>query len=121
MTLKDCYAQLGGDYTGVLSRLMKDTSVSRFIQMMLKDTQLAELKDALEKNDYEVAFRAVHTIKGTSLNLGISKLAQTASILTEELRNGAPVKDISSMVTDLEAEYKRTMDIIRAYSENPEV
>lgn len=118
MTLQECYAQLDGDYNGVLSRLMKETSVSRFIQMMLKDTQLDELHNALSANDYETAFRAVHTLKGTSLNLGISKLASYASTLTEALRGGAPTVDIAPMVADLEVEYKRTMQIIQDYADS---
>lgn len=120
MTLKECYEKLEGDYSGVLARLMREASISRFVQMMLKDTQLADLHTGLANNDYELAFRAVHTIKGTSLNLGLTKLADAAIPLTEALRNGAPTIDISSLVKTLEDEYTRTIATIQEYADNIE-
>lgn len=118
MTLQECYEQLNGDYAGVLGRIMKEASVSRFLLMMIKDQEFGKLEQGLAEKDYELAFRAVHTLKGTSLNLGITQLAECASRLTEVLRNGAPTIDITEMVDELSAEYKRTMSILTEYSES---
>lgn len=120
MTLQDCYVKLEGDYAGVLSRLMKDSMVSRFLGMFSKDKSMDELKTAYAAKDWENAFRAVHTLKGTSLNLGITKLAGLASELTESLRNGEPSVDISGMYEAVETEYARTLAIIEEYTNNPE-
>lgn len=121
MKLKECYDLLGADYNGVLNRLMRETSISKFLIMMLKDTQWAEFHDSISKNDYETAFRNVHTLKGTSLNLGLTGLANVSSVLTEALRGGAPTCDISEMIKNLDAEYDKTMKMIKEYSENPEI
>ncbi len=121
MKLIDCYSKLEGDYSGVVGRLIREASVSKFLIMFLKDTQFDEFHISLSSNDWENAFRNIHTLKGTSLNLGITKLASVASEITEALRNGAPQKDISDDVKRLDEEYTRTTDIIKEYSLNPEV
>ena len=121
MTLKDCYAKLEGDYAGVTARLIREASISKFLIMFLKDTQFNEFHQAYASSDWENAFRTIHTLKGTSLNLGLSLLASIASDITELLRNGAPTVDISQLVRQLDAEYERTISVIREYSENPEI
>ncbi|MDD6903197.1 MAG: Hpt domain-containing protein, partial [Eubacteriales bacterium] len=40
-----------------------------------------------EAGDEEAAFRAAHTLKGVAKNLGFSDLGESASVLTEVLRN----------------------------------
>ena len=120
MTLQECYTKLEGDYTGVLARLMREASIAKFLVMMLKDTQLEEFHKGLENSDFETAFRAVHTLKGTALNLGITKLALDASTVTEALRGGDPKTDITDMVTELEDEYYKTMRVITEFNETKE-
>ncbi|MBQ7635911.1 MAG: Hpt domain-containing protein [Lachnospiraceae bacterium] len=120
MRLVDCYEQLEGDYSGVISRLMKESLVSKFLIMFLKDTQFNEFHSSLSEKNWENAFRNIHTLKGTCLNLGISKLASIASEITEELRGGVKRSDITDRVKLLDAEYQKTVDLIKEYSENPE-
>ncbi len=121
MRLADCYSALEGDFAGVKSRLMREASISKFLIMFLKDTQFQEFHASLEAEDWENAFRNIHTLKGTCLNLGIAKLAGIASEITETLRGGAAPGDISGDVRLLDAEYERTVEIIKEYSENPEI
>jgi HPt (histidine-containing phosphotransfer) domain-containing protein len=121
MTVKECYTKLEGDYEGVLSRLMKDALVSRFLLMFLDDKEHTAFHEALDAGDYPTAFRAVHTLKGACLNLGFTKLAGFADVLTETLRNGAPSEDISGMIGDLDAQYALTQSVIKEFKENPEV
>ncbi len=120
MKLSDCYSTLEGDFEGVRSRLMREASISKFLIMFLKDTQYNEFHASYEAADWENAFRNIHTLKGTCLNLGISKLAGIASDITEKLRNGSPSDDLTAPVQLLDLEYERTIDIIREYAENPE-
>ncbi len=121
MRLTDCYSALEGDFAGVKSRLMREASISKFLIMFLRDTQFQEFHASIEAQDWENAFRNIHTLKGTCLNLGISKLAGIASEITEMLRSGAPAGDISGNVRSLDAEYERTVNLIKEYSENPEI
>ncbi len=120
MKLVDCYSALEGDFAGVSSRLMRESLISKFLIMFLKDTQFREFHASLDEADYEKAFRNIHTLKGTCLNLGITKLAETASAITEMLRTGQPTEDLTAPVQLLDLEYERTVDLITEYSENPE-
>ena len=121
MYLTDCYKKLEGDYNGCIGRLIRPDLVSKFLIMFLKDTQYNEFHSAVSSGNWEAAFRNIHTLKGTSLNLGLTKLADAASVITELLRSGSPAKDITEETEILDAEYSRTIKIIKAYSENPEI
>lgn len=86
MDLKECFDLFGGDYNDVMGRLITETRVKKFLLMFLNDTSFSELKTAIEKKDYDSAFRAAHTLKGVCANLGIEKLRESASEITEALR-----------------------------------
>ena len=88
MTVKEVYDKMNGDYEGVLHRLMDDNRVRRFLLKFLDDTSFNDLKDSIERNNCEDAFRAAHTIKGVCQNLGITVLFESSDELTEYLRNG---------------------------------
>ena len=72
MTVKECYECLGADYEDVSCRLRSEERILKFLKMVLKDTSFKDLCDAMEEQDYEKAFRAVHTLKGVLLNLGLT-------------------------------------------------
>lgn len=90
MTLRELYNQAGGCYDEMKARMGGDKGVerlSRFIHMLPADPSMNELSTALKEKDYEAAFRAVHTYKGVTMNLGLDGLAQEAQNLTEALRD----------------------------------
>lgn len=88
MTLKECYAVFGGDYDSVLSRLMTEGLVKKFLLKFPQDKSYETLIASIDSGNYEEAFRAAHTIKGVCQNLGIDSLLASVSPLTEELRDG---------------------------------
>lgn len=106
MTVKEFYSTIGADYQNVLSRLMKDTLVLKFLNKYKDDTSFDKLEKSVKAKNYEEAFSAAHTLKGLALNLGLSKLGGAASDLTEYLR-GSGVKDA--------AKVERLMSPVRRY------
>ena len=74
MTLQEFYARVGGDYNATLSRLPSEALVKKFILKYPGDPSFAQLKDALAAQDWELAFRASHTLKGVAQNLGMDRL-----------------------------------------------
>ncbi|MDO4620795.1 MAG: Hpt domain-containing protein [Lachnospiraceae bacterium] len=88
MTLQECYAAFGGDYNDVSRRLGDDAMIERFLRRVPEDPTYTELLAAMEEHRDEDAFRAAHTMKGFCLTLGIKKLGESTSVLTEQLRNG---------------------------------
>ena len=86
MTVKECYELADADYNDVMNRLGSEALVKRFAVKFLQDRSYQELTEAMEAQDAERAFRAVHTLKGVCANLGFKRLQEVSSELTEKLR-----------------------------------
>ena len=55
MELRDCYAEFGGDYKEVLSRLQREQTVQKFVLKFLDDKSFSSLETALQnRNDRSV-------------------------------------------------------------------
>ena len=95
MTLQEFYARVGGDYNATLSRLPSEALVKKFILKYPGDPSFAQLKDALAAQDWELAFRASHTLKGVAQNLGMDRLYKAAATLCDAVRGPKPLEDES--------------------------
>lgn len=93
MTLKECFDTFGGNYDEVIGRLITEERVKKFLKMFTADKSFEMLCSAMENGDYKEAFRAAHTLKGVCANLGLDRLGNSSSEITESLRgnvnNGA--------------------------------
>lgn len=112
MTLQECYESMEADYDGVMGRLMKEERVERFLGKFLQEPMYDILKDALDAENYEEAFRASHNMKGVCQNLGISRLAESSSELCETMRHGAPEVDITPLLAQVKADYDQAVQAI---------
>ena len=119
MSLKECYAVLGGDYDGVVSRFHGERLVQKFALKFLADGSYQLLQDSLDAQNYEEAFRAAHTIKGVCQNLSITDLGRSSSALTESLRGGW-TPEAAGLADQVKADYERTVQAIRAFQEGLE-
>lgn len=117
MTIEQCYEQLHGDYAQVIQRLPSPALVERFIGKFLDDGSFSELTSAMAAGQTEAAFRAAHTLKGVSANLGFEQLRQSSSAMTEFLRGKAePVPaEALPLLEQVRRDYQMTVDAIRAY------
>ena len=88
MTLEECYTAMGANYQAVLKRFYKSDMIRRFVKMFLQDDSFRLLTDAMAKQDVKEAFRAAHTLKGVAANMGLLRMQEAASALTEALRAG---------------------------------
>ena len=102
MTLEAFYAKIGGNSADVLRRLPSEAMVRKFIGKYPADTSWGSLESAINSQDWEVAFRAAHTLKGVAQNLGFQKLYLSSTALTEALRGPKPLTDpaLREAVTD---------------------
>ena len=119
MTIKECYDAIGSDYEEVLGRFAGNKMlVGKFARKFIDDPSYQMLADSMEKQDYEEAFRAAHTLKGVCANLGFIQLFKVSSEVTEELRGGNPrVEKLPGMFDAISAEYRKTVDAIRKVNE----
>ena len=112
MTVKECYEQMGSDYEGVLGRMGSEAMIKRFALKFLQDPSFNNLKENLEKNDGEEAFRAAHTLKGVCLNLGFDELYEASAEITEKFR-GKETAGSEDMFQKVEEKYQKTVNAIK--------
>lgn len=117
MTLKECYAAMGGNYDEVIGRLRSERLVQKFVLKFLNDGSYDLLCQSLEEKNYEEAFRAAHTIKGVCQNLSIAKLQDSSSRLCESLRNGY-TPEADALVKETTEDYQTTVAAIKAFQES---
>ena len=117
MTIQECYQKLGGDYAQVEKRLPGIHLIRRFNAKFLDDGSYPELCRAMEQGQTEEVFRAAHTLKGVSANLGFDRLTASSGELTELLRgrtDGIPTEAVP-LLDMVRQDYELTADAIRAY------
>lgn len=114
MTLKECYAAMGGNYDEVLGRLRSETLVQKFVLKFLADPSFQLLEDSLAAENWEEAFRGAHTIKGVCQNLSFTTLYRSSSQLCEALRSGQPLAD-PALARQVSADYEATVSAIQTY------
>lgn len=118
MTLKECYAALGGDYDEAIGRLRSERLVQKFVLKFLDDGSYGLLCRSLEEGNREEAFRAAHTIKGVCSNLAFTQLLGSSSRLTELLReDGGDPEKIQTLFEEVQQDYQRTAQAIQSFRE----
>jgi HPt (histidine-containing phosphotransfer) domain-containing protein len=81
--------------------------VGELIELYLTDTtaRLAELRAALNAPDAAAARRNLHSLKGSSANLGVRGMAGLCSRLEDQLGDGAN-EDARATLAQLEVEFE---------------
>lgn len=113
MTLKECYEQIGGEYEDVQRRLCSDALIRKFLGKFLLDESYSRLWQGLQGGTQDEAFRAAHTLKGVCQNLGLGRLSESSSAVTEALRGGEN-HVTKEQLERLERDYEMTVAAIRA-------
>ncbi len=114
MTLQECYAAFGGDYSDVSARLHSDRLVQKFVLKYLDDPSFDQLCAAMAEQNYEEAFRAAHTIKGVCQNLSFTKLLSSSSRLSDALRHGY-TPEAEPLLEELQGDYETVKTAIEAF------
>ena len=113
MNLEECYEVMDSDYDDVMRRLGSETLVRKFVLKFLDDTSFQGLKEGLENQDAELAFRSAHTLKGVCQNLGFDNLFAPSQELTEKLRGATTIEGTDELFAAVEKEYDRTCEALR--------
>ena len=87
--LEAAYAEYGMDYSNTIGRTAGDEELLReLLDMFAADGNYALLTEALDNDNAGDAFSAAHSLKGSSGMLGMTRLHQVLSDMTERLRAG---------------------------------
>ena len=95
MTLQEFYTRVGGDYNATLRRLPSEALIRKFVLKYPGDPSYKQLEEALAAKDWELAFRASHTLKGVAQNLGFDHLYKVSATLCDAVRGPKPLEDES--------------------------
>lgn len=109
MELKNVFEQIGGDYEGVIGRLMTEERVIKYLKKFSASQNMELITKPLSEEDYETAFREAHNLKGVCANLGITVLGASASELTEALRGGKPTVDVAPLIEQVAKDFETTV------------
>ena len=90
MTLKELYAEIGGNYEQVIRVLRVEKLVDKHIRKLTTNGVVDNLLKAGETLDPTQMFETAHAMKGVCSNLGLTNLSEAASELSEEFRPGTP-------------------------------
>lgn len=106
----------GCDVSGTLERFMNNEMLCmKFLKKFPQDETFMEMKKAFAQGDAEEFFKAAHTMKGVSGNLGLSSLYNEMQPAVEKSRRGElPSKEDMDII---EEQYHEIIKIIRENEE----
>ena len=113
MKIREFYKNIQGDYDGTLARMMKEERIAKYLGKFKDTDDYQNMLKALETGNIEEIFRFSHNLKGVSLNLGLSKLAESSSAFCELFRNGAPGIDYNELLEEVKKDYQDVLDNLK--------
>ena len=108
--IKDLRDQ-GCDTDGALARFLGDTEMYLdFLFKFTKEPAFDMLLESLEKKDYQEAFNAAHTLKGSAAALGLTPLYESVCKVVEDLRG---LRDLDSLQEDYDEMRSAQQDFLK--------
>jgi len=121
MTLEELYRDIGGDYAQALRVLRMDKLIDKHVRKFVQNGVPEALLAAGERMDPTQLFESAHAVKGVCGNLGLVRLAEAASEITEEYRPGSTRRLTDDQVREklaaFAALYRQTAEGIGRYAE----
>lgn len=105
----------GNDYASLSERTGGDEElIAQLMQMFLVDESWAEMCTAIEAGECEKAFRAAHSLKGSSGMLGFTALFDRMKVITDCLRNG-DIDGAEKAFEATRAEYEKAAKLVAEF------
>lgn len=114
------FTQLGAKPEEAIYRFMgKEDIYKRFLKKYMDDTSIMALRQGMEKKDAFEVFKAAHTLKGLSANLGLDCVQNKASEITELTREKSfdqfDVSLLETLMDELEECNQKICAVIEKY------
>lgn len=107
----------GNEVDATMVRFMNRTSMyEKYLKKFLNDPCFSMLTAALEAGDVEEAFKASHTLKGVSSNLGLTNLYEADVVIVEKLRNHI-TDGVAEDYKAIAVEYNKIVQLIKEHLE----
>lgn len=112
MTVRELYQEIGGDYDDFVTRIPKESLLSKFVRQYVSGDEFARMIAAYEAGDYKGVFDASHSLKGMAANLSLNKIRETISAICEATRMGDPVNDISQLIETAKQDHEKLSSLV---------
>ena len=121
MTLKELYGKIDGDYDKAIAVLRIEKLMDKHIRRFPANTVFSDLTEAGKTMDTALIFESAHAIKGVCSNLGLVKIADKASAICEEFREGntrgMTDSAVKEKICEIEELYKKAVAGIKEYEQ----
>ena len=122
MTLQELYQKIGGDYEQAIRVLRLDKLIDKHIRKVTSNGVIENVIEAGNEMDPVRLFESSHAMKGVCANLGLTKLAEAASEISEEFRPGKSRhlsdEEVRARIRHIADEYQKVVDGIRKFEES---
>jgi len=119
MTLQELYSNIDGDYTQATKVLRVDKLINKHISRLPDNKVVDSVIEAGKTMDANALFETSHAMKGVCANLGLVRLAELASEISEEFRPGNPRThsdaQVAEIIDRIKELYGKTVDEIQKY------
>ena len=119
MTLQELYAAIDGDYIQATKVLRVEKLIDKHIRRLPGNSVVGGLIDAGRAMDAAAIFENAHAMKGICSNLGLTKLAAAATLLSDEFRPGTSRElsdaEVAAKIDEVEAQFNKTKEEIERY------
>lgn len=108
-SFKECFESYGAEYKKTMERFVhKEEFYVKILGALFQDKSMDEMAAALDQGDLSAAFRAAHSLKGMSGNLGLTFLYNAVSEIVEPLRAADQTADYGELYKKIQAEMVKT-------------
>ena len=121
MNIQELYQSIDGDYDQAIRVLRVEKLVDKHIRRFVDNDVVDGLLAAGSSLDPTDLFEAAHAVKGVAANLGLTKLSDMASEITEDFRPGNERKlsdeDVKQRIETIRELHEQIVYKIRKYIE----
>lgn len=121
MTVQELYASIGGNYQQATRVLRVDRLIDKHIRRLPQNGVIDRLIAAGKGMNPTELFEAAHAAKGVCANLGLTNLADAASVIAEEYRPGNPRTlsdaEVAAKLDEITTMYAQTVKGIEQYTQ----
>ncbi len=121
MNIQELYQSIDGDYDQAIRVLRVEKLVDKHIRRFVDNDVVDGLLAAGSSMDPTDLFEAAHAVKGVAANLGLTKLSDMASEITEDFRPGNERKlsdeDVKQRIETIRELHEQIVYKIRKYIE----
>ena len=100
-----------------LSEFMDQSAIRELVDSYITRAQhhLRKAQQAAQKQDGAALKMALHTLKGSSANLGLTELAQFSADVESHVETGTEWQSISAQLETIERLYQQSCNALRLY------